>query len=76
MVNAVNFNIHYFYGEQKTCPNYNNVFSMDTDIDSKYTDISVRNTKHKFTRLEALRTAPDYYNYNIFGAVPRCSRIS
>ena len=29
-------------------------FSTDTDIGSKYTDISVRNTEHNFTRLEAL----------------------
>ena len=26
-----------------------------TDIGSKYTDISVRNTEHNFTRLEALK---------------------
>ena len=55
MVNTVNFNIHYCYGEQKTIsPNHNNGFSTDTDIGSKYTDISVRNTEHNFTRLEAL----------------------
>ena len=51
-------NNHYFYGEQKTSPNHNNGFSTGTDIGSKYTDISVRNNEHKFTMLEALRTAP------------------
>ena len=40
IVNTLNFNIHYCY---------------DTDIGSKYTDISVRNTVHNFTRLEALK---------------------
>ena len=58
MVNAVNFNNYYFYGEQKTSHNHNNGFSTGTDIGSKYTDISVRNNEHKFTRLEALRMAP------------------
>ena len=32
-----------------------NGISLDTDTGSKYTDISVRNTEHNFTRLEALR---------------------
>ena len=60
MVNTVNFNIHYCYGEQKiilikrASPNHDNGFSTDTDIGSKYTDIYVRNTEHNFTRLEAL----------------------
>ena len=40
IVNTLNFNIHYCY---------------DTDIGSKYTDISVRNTVHNFTMLEALK---------------------
>ena len=31
-----------------------NGFFTDTDIGSKYTDISVTNTEHNFTRLEAL----------------------
>ena len=57
MVNTVNFNIHYCYGEQKTIlselysPNHNNGFSTDTDIGSKNTDISVRNTEHNFTKV-------------------------
>ena len=29
MVNAVNFNNHNFYGEQKTSPNHNNGFSRE-----------------------------------------------
>ena len=53
-MNTVNFKINYCYGKQKTIPNHNSGFSTDTDISSKNTYISVRNTEHNFTRLEAL----------------------
>ena len=69
MVNSVNFNIHYYYGEEKTLkrasPNHNIVFSTDTDIGSKYTDRSVRNTEHNFTRLEALYASKYILVHNI-----------
>ena len=60
MVNTVNFKIHYCYGKQKTILSelvliiimvFPRILIL---VQNNYTDISVRNTEHNFTRLEAL----------------------
>ena len=56
MVNTVNFNIYYCYSEQlsELVLIKIMIFPRILIFGSKCTDISVRNTEHNFTRLEAL----------------------